>query len=62
MLFENLSEEAKECVMGMVEHCVNQGIYMGMDEGFEVLPENGCKGKKHAFRKELEAFCGLNSD
>ncbi|MBF4374432.1 hypothetical protein [Vibrio anguillarum] len=56
MKFDDLSEEAQQVLVGMVEHCINQGVCMGMDEGIECFDTN----KKHSFREELEAFVNAN--
>ena len=37
--YNELSEEAKEVVKGMVEYCLNNGCCMGMDEGDKDKPE-----------------------
>lgn len=48
--YNELSEESKETLKGMVYHCINRGLCMGMFEGFHP------NGSKEAFRKELEHF------
>lgn len=55
MNYNDLSDEAKETLKGMVEYCINYGICMGMDEGIDY--SNDEDGEPHQFRKELEAFC-----
>jgi hypothetical protein len=52
MNYDQLSEEAKSTIKVMVEHCINHGLCMGMDEGIACFDS----GKKHEFRQELEAF------
>jgi len=59
--YTELSEEAKEVVKGMVEFCINNGMCMGMDEGFKSFGNGRRKidAEKHRFRKELESFSGF---
>lgn len=57
MKFEELSEDAKESALAMIEYCVEHGIAMGMDEGFA----DPMTHEKHEFRKELEKFTKANS-
>lgn len=52
MKFEELSKDAKESLVAMVEHCIEHGIAMGMDEGFSDAENH----EEHPFRKELKAF------
>lgn len=54
MNYEHLSEEAKEVLKGMVEHCINLGYCMGMDEGIKDFDTQ----ERQPFREELEKFCG----
>ncbi|HHB1596529.1 hypothetical protein NB550_11580 [Vibrio parahaemolyticus] len=56
MDYESLSKEAKETLIAMVEHCLNSGLKMGMDEGIQCFET----GKKHNFRTELEKFVKSN--
>lgn len=49
--YEDLTDEAKETLKGMVEYCINHGIGMGMDEGLDI------NNNKKEFRAQLEAFC-----
>lgn len=55
MDYDKLSNEAKETLKGMVEHCINHGIGMGMDEGYHD------DDSKREFRKELESFSGYKA-
>lgn len=57
MKFEDLSEQAKISALAMIEHCLENGIAMGMDEGFS----DAMTHEKHDFRKELEKFIKVNS-
>lgn len=57
MTYNELSDEAKSTLKGMVEFCINQGYSMGMDEGIIQHKEDDKPEIKHPFRKELEAFC-----
>ncbi len=50
MEYNDLSEEAKEVLKGMVEHCLNRCLCMGMDEGVNYNDE------PHEFRRQLELF------
>lgn len=55
--FEELSEEAQEVALGMIDYCLNHGIAMGMEEGldldtYEPLP----------FRRELEQLVGFEGE
>ncbi len=52
--FEDMSKDAQSTARGMIEYCIEQGFRMGMDEG---LTKNG---RKRAFRRQLEAFCGMS--
>lgn len=52
MTYDQLSDEAKETLKGMVEYCINGGIRMGMDEGVA----NFETGEEHAFVTELREF------
>lgn len=54
MNYEDLSEEAKDVLKGMVEFCVSNNVCMGQDEGFDLQTE-----EKHPFRKELEKFVDI---
>lgn len=56
--FNALSKEAQDTAKGMIEHCINHGYCMGMDEGFD----NFDQSVKHHFRIELEDFVGINND
>lgn len=60
MDYNELSDEAKEVVKAMVDHCIHQSIRMGQDEGCETWDEDGEPIKKHQFRIELEKFCGIS--
>lgn len=51
--FDNLSEEAQEVALGMIEYCINHGCCMGMDEGLDLDT-----GKAQPFRRELEQLVG----
>jgi hypothetical protein len=55
MKFDEMSKDAQETAKGMIEYCINNGYRLGMDEGFTK------HDKKRAFRKQLEAFCGMKS-
>jgi single-stranded DNA-specific DHH superfamily exonuclease len=44
-----LSEDAQEALIAMIEYGLNHGIGMGMDEGFDLKTD-----QPHPFRKELE--------
>lgn len=59
MQYQQLSDEAKETLKGMVEFCIERGYCMGQDEGIKVFAEEGVKEVKHEFRNELESFCGM---
>ncbi|AIW22300.1 hypothetical protein F0267_01280 [Vibrio coralliilyticus] len=50
MKIENLSDDAKESLVAMIQHCTSHGIGMGMDEGFDD------DDKKRPFRLELESL------
>ncbi|GJN50800.1 Lar family restriction alleviation protein [Pseudomonas tohonis] len=51
-VLEQMSEEARSTLVGMVEYCLNARVCMGMDEGFKSFePE-----VEHDFVKELRAF------
>ncbi len=54
LAYEDLSDEAKVDVKGMVEYCINHGVVMGMDEGYVDYEQK----IKHPFRIELEKFSG----
>jgi len=58
MTFDELSDEAQATAKMMIEHCINHGLCMGMDEGFD----NFDQSVKHQFRIELESFVAANSD
>lgn len=58
MDFSELSDEAKEVAKVMIAYCINNGICMGMDEGFESFNPD----VKHQFRKELECFSDSNAE
>lgn len=53
MTYDQLSDEAKEILQGMVEFCVRNRICMGMDCG-----EDMETGKDHNFVEELRQFSG----
>lgn len=61
MLYEQLSDDAKQTLKGMVEYCIERGLCMGMDEGIEVFADGDTKEVKHVFRNELEKFCGMQT-
>ena len=50
MEYDNMSDEAKETVKGMVEFCIKHGYCMGMNQGINE------SDNKEKFRIELEAF------
>jgi len=52
-----LSYEAAEIAVGMIQHCIQSGQCMGMDEGFD---ESRKTRKKYPWRIELEQFVGLS--
>lgn len=55
--YENLSQEAKETLIGMVEFCINNGFCMGMDEGLDFDSTDDLESRKpQPFRAELEKF------
>lgn len=56
MKFDELSDEAKETIKGMVSFCINHGYRMGMDEGI-----NSDDSKK-PFRQELESFANYDEN
>lgn len=56
MKFENLSEEAQQTILGMIQHCVDSGIRMGMDEG---LNDDGSPNEE---RQEIENFLAANQE
>ena len=47
-----LSLDAKETLHGMIDYCLENGIAMGMDEGFDYTSD----GEKHEFRLEIESL------
>ena len=47
-----LSLDAKETLHGMIDYCLENGIAMGMDEGFNYSSD----GAKHEFRIEIESL------
>lgn len=47
-----LSPEASSVVIGMIEHCLNHRVCMGMDEGFKSFDPD----IEHDFVKELRTF------
>ncbi len=49
-VFNSLSMEAREVIVGMVAYCLNHGIGMGQDEGLQAPDYK----KPQPFRKELE--------
>jgi len=51
MKWYEMSDDAKLTAKGMIEHCVDCGIGMGMDEGFNLET-----GEAHDFLKELRKF------
>ncbi|OCP68260.1 hypothetical protein [Vibrio parahaemolyticus] len=57
MKYSDLSDEAKDTLVGMVQYCIENEIRMGMDAGIECFDS----GKKHNFRAELEAFVAEQS-
>lgn len=61
MQYEQLSDEAKESLKGMVAFCINRGYCMGQDEGIKVFADEGVEEVKHDFRNELETFCGMQN-
>ncbi|NNJ16407.1 hypothetical protein CSV86_014860 [Pseudomonas putida CSV86] len=52
-----LGQEAYSTLLGMVEHCLNQRVCMGMDEGFKSFDSED----EHDFVKELRAFLALSA-
>ena len=56
MNYNQLSDEAKEVLKGMVAFCINRGYKMGMDEGIKEWTQNGNIKSKHDFRQQLENF------
>jgi len=52
MKFDELSPDAQETIIGMIEYCLNHGLCMGMDEGFLDIDNQ----TKHTFRAEIEQF------
>jgi len=52
-----LGQEAYSTLAGMIEHCLNQRVCMGMDEGFKSFdPE-----EEHDFVKKLREFVALSA-
>ena len=51
MVYENLTDEAKDVLKGMVEYCINHKVQMGMDEGVDLET-----GEEHPFVTELREF------
>ena len=61
MKFDDLSQEAKEVAIGMIEYCIENNLRMGMDEGIQTWTKNDKPKKKHPFRLEIERFVRKNS-
>lgn len=53
MKFEELSKEAQETIKGIVENALEQGIGLGVDEGYRK------DGKPRYWRKEIESWLGI---
>lgn len=51
LTYEQLSDEAKEVLSGMVEFCLDHSYCMGMDEGVNLETDI-----EHPFVTELRAF------
>ena len=56
MKYEDLTEDAKETIKGMIHYCINNCVGMGMDEGLN------SDDTKKPFRKELEEFSEYGSN
>lgn len=62
--FETLSPEAKEVALNMIHYCIENGIGMGMDEGWHERTDkygSPTRSRKRKFRKELEGLCAFRS-
>ena len=60
----SLSPESLQIARDMIHYCIQNGIGMGMDEGWhEKLNKRGepVRFRKRKFRKELEGFCDFKS-
>jgi len=57
--WDDLSEESKETLKGMVEYCIENELCMGMAAG-KILGDLECEDKPELFRAQLESFCGHN--
>lgn len=53
--FDELSKEAQEVAKGMIAHCIQYELCMGMDCGLRK------DDKKRKFRLELEEFCEIDA-
>ena len=61
MKFQDMSEEAQQTAIGMIQYCLNNGIGMGMDHGF-IIPDDYDYDEPELkpFRTEFEKLVQTN--